>query len=153
MRTIIKTALVLAIVMLLPLSFALAQDGTSMLSYCWANGIMYALVIPTNEQLSTDLRTNIFVFHNLKGQRPIVEKGPGEVGFYDGYFCTTMVDFTPEGVKKLDPNSDGVAEFEITSSKMVQDFVKQGYLKITGKGADINAKLVSPVPYIDSPSK
>ncbi len=134
--------------MIVPLSAALPQDATSMLSYCWANGIMYALVIPTNAQMNTDLRTNIYVFRNLKGQRPILEKGPGEVGFYDGYFSTTMIDFTPDGIKKLDPNSDGVAEFEITNGKMVLDFIKQGYLKITGKGADIDAKLVSPLPYI-----
>ncbi len=77
MKTYIKMALALAMAMIIPISAAMAQDASSMLSYCWANGIMYALVIPTNTQVNSDLRTNIFVFRNLKGQRPILEKGPG----------------------------------------------------------------------------
>ncbi|HBZ01406.1 MAG TPA: hypothetical protein DEO84_08830, partial [candidate division Zixibacteria bacterium] len=84
------------------------------------------------------------------GQRPVAEKGPGETGFYNGHFSTVMVDYTPEGIKTLDPNNDGASEFEITSGKMVQDYIKQGYLKITGKGANIDANLVSPGPYMNA---
>jgi hypothetical protein len=150
MKNTIKVALVLAMGLLIPVTVALAENTGSMFSYCWANGIIYSLVIPENAQLSTDLRTNIYIFHNLTGQRPVAEKGPGETGFYNGHFSTVMVDYTPEGIKTLDPNNDGASEFEITSGKMVQNYIKQGYLKITGKGANVDANLVSPGPYINA---
>jgi hypothetical protein len=150
MRSTIKTMLVVTMGLLIPATVALAENTASIFSYCWANGIIYSLVIPENAKMNTDLRTNIYVFHNLTGQRPVAEKGPGETGFYNGHFNTVMVEYTPEGIKALDPNSDGVCEFEVTSGKMVQDYIKQGYLKITGKGANIDANLVSPGPYINA---
>lgn len=150
MRTTIKMALTLVMGLLIPATAALAQDASSMLSYCWADGMIYSLVIPSNAQMSTNLRTNIYVFHNLKGQRPVAETGPGDMDFHNGHFATVMVEYTPDGVKVLDPNSDGTSEFEMTSGKMVHDYIKQGYLKITGKGADIDANLVSPGPYMNT---
>jgi hypothetical protein len=146
-RTTIKTAIALAMGLLVPVTVALAQNTASLFSYCWADGIIYSLIIPSNAQLSTDLRTNIYVFHKLTGQRPVAEKGPGDTNFYNGHFSTVMVDYTPEGIKALDPNADGVCEFEITNGKMVKDYIKSGYLKITGKGANMDANLVSPEPY------
>ena len=142
--------LALAIVLIIPMTAAMAQNSGSMVNYCWANGVIYSLVEPSNAQLSTDLRTNIYVFHKLSGQRPVAEKGPGDVDFYNGHFSTIMVDYTPEGIKTLDPNSDGVCEFEITSGTMVKNYIKLGYLKITGKGANIDGSLVAPGPYMNT---
>ncbi len=148
MKTTIKILVTFAMGLLIPLTILLAQNAATLFSYCWANGVIYSLVIPSNAQINTDLRTNIYVFHKLAGQRPVAEKGPGDVDFYDGHFNTIMVDFTPEGIKALDPNSDGNCEFEITSGKMVKEYIKLGYLKITGKGAPLDANLVSPGPYM-----
>jgi hypothetical protein len=147
MRSSIKVTLALVMGLLIPITGALAENTSSMFSYCWADGMIYSLIIPSNAQISTDLRTNIYIFHNLAGQRPVAEKGPGDTGFYNGHFSTIMVDYTPEGIKVLDPNNDGTCEFEITNGTMVKDYIKRGYLKITGKGANVDANLVSPAPY------
>lgn len=147
MRTTIKFAIALAMGLLIPMVGVQAENTQPMFNYCWANGIIYALVTPTNAKANTGLSNDIYYFRNLAGQRPVADAGPGDADYHNGHFQTVLVEFTPEGIKALDPNSDGICEFEMTNSEMVQSYIKKGYLKITGRGDLIDEKLVSPEPY------
>jgi hypothetical protein len=95
------------------------------------------------------MRNELYVFRNLTGQRPVAEKAPGELNYQDGRFETVFLDFTPKGIAALDPNNDGFCEFEITNAQMVDNYLKQGYLKLGGRGSLIDIKLVPPELYKD----
>jgi hypothetical protein len=133
---------------LISVSLAAADDDmTPMLSYCWANGVIYGIVVPTNSGASGGMRNTLYVFRKLTGQRPVAEAAPGDHEYQNGRFETVFLDFTPKGIDALDPNHDGMCEFEITNAKMVKNYLDQGYLALGGRGALMDIKLVPPEVY------
>lgn len=141
--------LVLALVVLSSPLLCLAGDNiTPQLDYCWANGVIYGLLLSPDAKTSDGLRNDLYVFRNLDGQRPVAEAGPGEVNFQKGRYGIVFVDFTPKGISALDPDNDGNCEFEITNYKMVKGYEEMGYIKLAGRGTLVDYKVVAPEFYI-----
>jgi hypothetical protein len=136
------------IVVFCPLLSNANEYSTPQLSYCWANGVIYGILLPSETKTSDGLRNVLYVFKNLNGQRPVAEAGPGEYNFQNGRFSVAFLEFTPKGISALDPNNDGICEFEITNAKMVNSYIDLGYLKLAGRGAQIDCKVVSPELYL-----
>jgi hypothetical protein len=135
---------------------ATAGDNAPMLSYCWANGVIYGIVFPTNAGQSGGMRNMLYVFRSLTGQRPVAEAAPGDANYQNGRFQTVFLDFTSKGIDVLDPDHDGMCEFEITNAQMIKNYLDQGYLTLGGRAAPLDIKLVSPDLYknqISSPQK
>lgn len=146
-----KTALTLALalfVLCLPLLGSADDNKTPQLNYCWANGVIYGLLLPSEIKISSGMRNILYVFRNLKGQRPVAEWGPGDLEFQNGRFEIGFMDFTPKGISALDPDNDGNCEFEITTGKMVKDYIQSGYINLAGRGALVDYKVVSPELYL-----
>jgi hypothetical protein len=142
-------SLITALVVLSSPLICFAGDNTTpQLDYCWANGVIYGLLIPSDMKPGEGLRNDLYVFRNLKGQRPVAESGPEDVNFQKGRFQIVFMDFTPKGISALDPDSNGVCEYEITTSRMIKSFEGMGYLKLAGRGPLVDYKVVSPEFYI-----
>lgn len=148
MRKNTLTTTIVASLMLISAAVA-ANDMAPMLSYCWANGVIYGIVVPTNAGTSGGMRNMLYVFRNLKGQRPVAEAAPGDINYQNGRFETVFLDFTQKGIDALDPNHDGLCEFEITNAQMIKNYLDQGYLTLGGRGALMDIKLVPPELYKD----
>jgi hypothetical protein len=147
MKTI--QSIVLGLVVLSSPLLCLAGDKvTPQLDYCWANGMIYGLLLPPDAKTSDGLRNNLFVFRNLKGQRPVAEAGPDDMTFQEGRYEIVFLDFTPKGISALDPDNDGNCEYEITTYKMVKSYEDMGYIKFAGRGAMADYKVVAPQLYI-----
>jgi hypothetical protein len=148
MRNKIVTAIIAAVLM--PVAAAIAaNDMVPMLSYCWANGVIYGIVVPTNAGTGGGMRNTLYIFRNLTGQRPVAEAAPGDANYQDGRFQTIFMDFTQKGIDALDPNHDGLCEFEITNAQMIKNYLDQGYLSLGGRGSLMDIKLVPPDLYKD----
>jgi hypothetical protein len=145
-----KTAvsLVLALFALcMPLLVRADENKAPQLNYCWANGVIYGLLLPSELKVSSGMRNTLYIFRNLKGQRPVAESGPGDLDYQNGRFEIALMDFTPKGISALDPDKDGNCEFEITTGKMVKDYIDQGYVILAGRGVMVDYKVVPPELY------
>jgi len=131
-----------------PIICLAADNTTPQLDYCWANGVIYGLLIPSDSKPGDGLRNDLYVFHNLVGQRPVAEVGPGDVNFQKGRFQIVFMEFTPKGISVLDPDNDGNCEYEITTYKMVKNYEQMGYIKLEGRGPLADYQVVSPEVYI-----
>jgi hypothetical protein len=141
-------SLILAMVVISsPLLCSAGDNISTQIDYCWANGVIYGLLLPLDAKTSDGLRNDLYVFRNLKGQRPVAEAGPGDVNFQKGRYEIIFMDFTQKGISALDPDSDGNCEFEITTYKMVKNYENMGYIKLGGRGALVDYKIVSPEFY------
>jgi hypothetical protein len=143
----IQSLVLVMVVISLPILCLAGENMTPQLDYFWANGVIYGLLSPLDVKTSTDLRNNLYVFRNLKGQRPVAESGPGDLNFQKGRYEIIFMDFTSKGISALDPDSDGNCEFEITTYKMVKSYEDMGYIKLAGRGALIDYRVVSPEFY------
>jgi hypothetical protein len=146
-----KTTLSLVMALIFSISPLLCFAGdntTPQLDYCWANGVIYGLLLPSEAKTSNGLRNDLYVFHNLQGQRPVAEAGPGDINFQKGRYQIVFMEFTPKGISVLDPDSDGTCEYEITTLKMVKSYEKMGYIKLEGRGPLVDYQVVSPDVYI-----
>jgi len=99
----------------------------------WADGNVYDTILTPatfkepNNHRSLDL---IYVTMNLDGQRPIAEAAPYEKDYNGGRWNVQAVYFTDQGLSAIDPDNNGIANFELTSDVQLLHYMMLGYLTV-----------------------
>lgn len=133
MKLLVKCLLV-ATAVLCWNAWAFAAPATRVAGAIWANNNLYDTVLtdtsfhlpPTQ---STDVLFN-FMMSGLSGQRSVSVAGPGDSDFNGGRWAIKIVVFTDTGKIALDPDNDGVVNYELTDANAVYQYQSLGYLEI-----------------------
>jgi hypothetical protein len=139
---------IMAVVLTLGLGSAIFAGGMTIPDFIWVNGAIYATDSSQVQSDSSGQRNGLYIFQNLKWQRPVAEAGPGDKDYKDGTWQVTYLEYTPKGLAMFDVNDDGLAEFELTSWEKVQYYMNNlGCFKIVGKGPSFNCPITTPITF------
>jgi hypothetical protein len=131
-RKIAVSATILAMATLIA-SPTLAAGATRVEDAVWGDGVTWDTVLtPTSftqpPSHSVDLLYD-FSMSGLTGQRAVSDAVPGDPDYNGGRWWVQMVVFTEQGLEAHDPDGDGEANFELTSSDEVETHIGLGHIE------------------------
>jgi hypothetical protein len=119
--------------LLLTVTLPTSAGATRAEEALWADGEIWDTILtPAKFKAPNNLKSvdKLFVTMNLGGQRPVAEAAPYEKDYNGGRWWVQAVEFTALGLSIHDPDSDGIANFELTSDDAVLHHMMLGHLTI-----------------------
>jgi len=107
----------------------------------WADGYAYQ-TIGTPTALGPGPKDGLFVFQGLDGQSAVSESKPGDQDYNGGRWQVYFVEYTESGLAHFDQNNDGVADYELKSWEMVEEYIGEGFLQRAGLGVSLECPLI-----------
>ena len=116
------------------MTLSISAGATRAEQALWADGKLWDTILtPASFKTPRNLGSTdmLYVPMNLAGQHPVAEAAPYQSNYNGGRWWVQAVEFTATGMTHFDPDGNGVANFELTSSAAVQQALIMGYITVT----------------------